>query len=264
MEIEKYLEKFYDQLELQFQDSIKSLENDPKTASILRKSKYSVFYTNPFRTLKEGPAYYLGLNPGGSEGEHYEDETLATLKKRVDTIPNWCEFTTERWKHRNQGSFAAGQAPFQTRTKEVLEFILGEIGVVLANVENVFCTNLFFFRSLNAKVLQKYINSNFLEYHQRCHDEFLNLVKPRVVICNGNGETFSPFSIQRENFRTKSTQAKPTPLFGTFSLKWFCIDNPDWRQERVLVIGLPHLSRYGDIERLKAGLKIILPEWKEI
>lgn len=267
MEIERYLEAFYDRLEKQFQGSIKVLEDSAETieiADILRKSKYSVFYTNPFHTLKEGPIYYLGLNPGGSEGEDYEDETLATLKKKLERTPNWCEFTTESWKHKNQGFLPPGQAIFQLNTKRVLEFILNRIGISTLNVENIFCTNLYFYRSLNAKVLQKYIKGNFLQYHTKCHNEFLDLVKPRVIVCNGNDKVFSPFSRLQEIFRSKCSEARELPLYTTFSLKWFSIDSPDWSQAKVLVIGLPHLSRYNKIDLLETGLKEILANHREV
>jgi hypothetical protein len=48
--------------------------------------KYSVFYSNPFNTLKPGQLYLMGMNPGGREKNRSGEAIL---------YPNE---TTERWR----------------------------------------------------------------------------------------------------------------------------------------------------------------------
>lgn len=256
MEIERYLEAFYDRLEKQFQGSLKALEGNAETTEIaynLRQSKYSVFYTNPFHTLKEGLIYFLGLNPGGKVSETYPHETFDYWKNKTD---NWCEYKDAEWADRKR-SYRPGEAPLQIKVQNVLNFILAQIGIKDHKVEDVFCTNLLFYRSLDSNFLNQYGNIDFFKFHE----EFLNIVKPKIIVCCGNGKINSPYSKFMEVFGTKSEQ--PSPLYGTFSLKWFAIENPGWRQGKALVIGLPHLSRYKrDIEKEPAFKKLLM-SWKE-
>jgi hypothetical protein len=105
----------------------------------------------------------------------------------------------------------------------------------------VFSTNLCFFRSPPSDLLRWYGIEKFdcWDYHE----QFLKIVNPKVIVCNGNGENFSAYVALKRISKPNNGQ-NTLPWYRGFSLKWFFIDNSFWGQNRVLVLGIPHMSRY--------------------
>jgi len=77
--IEQFLESVYHKVSQQHKSLyFNLLKANPKLAETVKRSKFSIFYTNPFHTLKEGEIYYIGLNPGGnSDNVVFEEDTLS-------------------------------------------------------------------------------------------------------------------------------------------------------------------------------------------
>ena len=237
--LKEFLTKFYRDVANQYKKAIEELEvSDPKSAQMLLGCKYSVFYSNPFTTLEEGPIYTLGLNPGGTP----TDETIFQLEDMTffQNNPNWSEYLSEKWKSKN-GQYGPGEAPLQGRVREVLGFILKEIGRE-PKIEKTFATNLYFFRSPDGKMLQKYGRGNYdcWKYHER----FLEIIRPKIIVCIGNSRSFSPFSELANRYKINLPSTNIKPLYGTFWLKSFFLERPSWDREKVLVLGLPHFSRF--------------------
>ncbi|MBN2570049.1 MAG: hypothetical protein JXB42_11520 [Deltaproteobacteria bacterium] len=239
---ERYLEDLYNRIRQKYEEDVKALEREkPNVAEQLKALKYSVFYTNPLNTLKEGPVYYLGFNPGGSiekEGDfkNFEDLTYFKEKKK-----DWCDFVDEAWPQKDK-TFPPGKAPLQRRVKVALEEILSLLNVEV-NIRNVFCTNLYFFRSNKAVDIFEYEKYDCWNYHK----EFLKIVRPKLIVCNGNGEKFSAYANLKNNMIKPSTNMKknePSHQYGKYFMKSFLIENSTWGISNVLVIGFPHLSRF--------------------
>lgn len=218
------------------------------------KCGYSVFYTHPLNTLKEGAIYYLGLNPGGTaKNAHKEDLSYFEEKKQG---LNWCDFTAERWKNK-KGEYQEVEAPLQKRVKHLLEFIMEALGEE-PKIQNVFCTNLYFFRTPKAIDLRRFgdkTSYDCWEYH-KC---FLKTVNPKVIICNGNGEALSAYSEIRNCFKNSSAREYRKLLYGTYYLKSFFIETPDWERSKALVLGIPHMSRFNPNNLgMKKGIKCFI------
>jgi len=237
MQTEEFLRNVFLQVGNQFRNAIVSLkERDQAIAGVLEKCKYSIFYTNPLNTLKEGPFYFLGLNPAGGPEIDYKPETIEYFKTKGY---DWCEYTKESWQHKNK-SFPPGEAPHQKRVKAIVELLLDKLGFLDQKIEDIFCVNLYFFRSPDAAIFLRYGKENYdcWKYHQ----DFLNIVRPQIIVCNGNGDNFSSYSELKSYFNTKESQS--LRLYGKFYLKSFVIQNSFWGRRKVLALGLPHLSYY--------------------
>ena len=220
----------------QFDNAVISLKQvNPMVAEQLSKCKYSIYYTNPINALRPGNIYFLGLNPGGTPEN---ENTFKIQDSSTFDGENQCAFD-EEWRHKNR-KFSKKEAPLQKRVRELLTFLLKELHEE-PNIRKVFATNLYFFRSADKKMLINYgiKNCDCWEYHK----EFLNIVKPRIIVCNGNDEKFSAFSSLKGKFSV--TEIGCEPWYKGFSLKWFFIDKPFWKPDRkTLVLGIPHMSRY--------------------
>ena len=222
------LEWLYECVNDQYQTVLSKLEaTKPTIAKMFKGCKYSIFYSNPYNTLKKGDIYFLGLNPGGTPDciTIFPFETPAAFKQRK---PNWCEYIDEQWKHRNKKLCCPGEALMQRRVRSLLGSVLKEIDGETKEICDVFSTNLYFFRSPDTHWLLEYGKDlcDCLKYHK----EFLKIVQPKIIICNGNGETFSPFTELRDHFKTNvSSLALPD---CKIKLKAFLINKPSWAREK--------------------------------
>jgi len=238
---ELYLKNVFGRVKQQYENAAEKLKDEmPDVAKQLTDLKYSIFYTNPLNTLKNGPIYYLGFNPGGSieNSIYFKDyeENLECFKKKKR---NWCEFIDETWPPHKE----AGNAPLQRRVKSILEIILKELKID-QGISDIFCTNLYFFRSPNARKLPKHELLNCWKYHE----EFLKIIRPKIVVCNGNGKNISAYTVFRKYFdslgKNDIKELDPLKIYGKYSIKSFTIENSFWGIPRVLVLGVPHLSRF--------------------
>lgn len=242
--LKEFLVTLYQDVDNKYKEAIEKLGvSNPKAASLLQKCKYSIFYSNPLTTLKEGPIYTLGLNPGGTpdDGTTFRLERMKFFQK----YPNWSEYLCAKWKTKNRW-YPRGKAPLQVKIKTVLEFILDKLGHE-PKIGETFATNLYFFRSPGDDMLQKYGWKNYDCW--KYHETFLKIVKPKIIVCIGNGNSFSPFSELANKFKIDLPPTTIKHLYGRFWLKSFFLETPSWTSEKVLVLGLPHLSRFwpGDL-----------------
>ena len=239
-ELRELLKGWYTQIDNQFQVIVKRLEETSSTlAGDLKKCKYSVFYTNPLKTLRAGDLYFLGLNPGGDSSKEYDDESSPGYSEE-EKRKNWCEYTDAIWQENGK------KTNLQRRVPEVLGFILGELDEKQV-IKDVFSTNMYFFRSPKGGVLESYgEGGDCLKYHKT----FLEIVKPKIIICCGNGEDLSAYSILRrraveENLCIAiSSEEKKRTYNKVFFLKWFFLAETSWGRSKTLVLGIPHLSRF--------------------
>ena len=116
-------------------------------------------------TLCPDPLYVIGENPGGGERQHAGPEH--TIAASLDSLP----------EHRNgfvdDGSLTS---PFYKN----VEFVFQRLG---RDPAGVFCTNALFVRSSSSKTNQR--RSEQWKLCWPVHQLFLDVVKPKVVLCLG-------------------------------------------------------------------------------
>jgi hypothetical protein len=185
-------------------------------ASILDRSG-EILYSGA-RTLRPGPIYLLGLNPGGDPRAH-----LKTLRYHLENLPSKVEnhYLDQSW-----GGRPAGGRPLQQRV-QWLARALGQ------DLRDVCASNLIFVRSVDAK------SSGYPELARVCwpvHRAILDVIQPRLVIAFGNSG-ISPYGFLRTAFRLSSKEES----FPSGHGDWRCLA---FRAAGMQIAGLPHLSRY--------------------
>lgn len=124
------------------------------------------------------------------------------------------------------------------------------------NIRNMFCTNLYFFRSPDATILKRFGRENYDCW--KYHSKFLKVVEPKIIICNGNSENFSAFSAFREHFKHDPKNLRKIRLYGSVSLKSFVTENPFENRKEAVVIGIPHLSHYAPNDKFFQEIKRLI------
>ncbi|MDR3558994.1 MAG: hypothetical protein P4L58_01155 [Candidatus Pacebacteria bacterium] len=182
----------------------------------------------------------MGLNPGGDERQeehrHTILESVHRYYRRAETNPRYSSYCDENW----------GRSNHQARVCEIANAI-GQ------DIRDIFSANAIFVRSVDAGGIAK----NFTELRDAClglHEYFLSVVQPRVIVCLGNGEKISPFSILRDHFKPKSVLFVRKPDFRDgkyFDAKISLSQYPEAPPFVCRVIGVPHPSRFKVTAELK-------------
>lgn len=169
-------------------------------------------------TLRRGPMYLLGLNPGGDPTTH-DDTVGSSLKDLSQRTEN--AYLDESWRN-----YAIGRSPLQLR----VQWLLAELGF---QTRNICASNLIFTRSADAT------GSGYPEVAELCwpvHEQIIEIVQPKVIVTFGNSGK-SPYQFLRKKFSTGTEQCFPSG-HGTWECITFVCPNG------ARVFGLPHLSRY--------------------
>lgn len=165
-------------------------------SSILDRSG-EVLYSGS-QTLRRGPIYLLGLNPGGNPDDHKQ-----TVRDRFKELPS------RRWNS-YQVSWA-GRKPGTHRLQRGVHWIANELGVKL---EDVCASNLIFIRSKDER------GSGYPDTARDCwpvHRAILAVVRPRLIVTFGS----SPYNFLRTEFGA-FTESDPCPAGHA---NWQC---PRW------------------------------------
>ena len=182
-----------------------------------------------FSTVTPGRFYVLGLNPGGALGS---GDTIAHC---LDGLPQYegNAYLDEDWGSDSR-HYGCGGHPLQRH----LLLLMQELG---EDLRRVCAANLIFTRSPDQ------YGADYPERGHLCwpvHQMILSIVKPEVIIAFGNG-AISPYSFltlkHHEMFGVWPTEFTHPASFRTWQCKTFStrIDGLN-----LLVLGLPHLSRY--------------------
>ena len=132
-----------------------------------------VLYSS-INTLKKGPVYLLGYNPGGDPAKEF-----MTLAEHVSqSPPDWNEYVDAEWMPRGIRC-PAGQALLQRRVRWLLE----QLGL---QTREVCASNLIFGRSKSQADL-----SNEQMLADCCwpiHEWIMEQVQPRMILCIGGSK----------------------------------------------------------------------------
>ena len=160
---------------------------------------------NGWDTLRPSNGLYImGFNPGGDPTQ-IETSVVESLEKLND---NHCSYKDECWRKscpdcQNKEHF--GQSRHQSRVKQLAQ-VLG-----CNNIREAFAANAIFIRGNPQESL---------EIFKKCwpiHELFLSIVKPKVILCLGNGEVMSSFALLREKLALKPDQIRSHGQVKVFS-----------------------------------------------
>ena len=182
-----------------------------------------IIYSDTNNTLKSGDYYFIGFNPGG------EQDRNITLRDAIQNLDrDHSIYLVPYRQHLNSGKLEKLQKRFQ-KLFEVLDI----------DPHSVFCTNLIFEASRNISELENI--SYKINIFWKAHLKFLDIIKPKVIICNGNGSLSSYsyiLTLLKDQVETKESKCAG---HGNWKIK-SC--SGDINGKNYLVIGIPHLSYY--------------------
>lgn len=141
-------------------------------------------------------------------------------------------YLDESWQQ-SRRRYPRGAAPLQRR----LQWLVVKLGY---NLREVCASNLIFARSRGEA------GSGYPEYARICwpvHDRILHIVQPKIILVFGNGAN-SPFEFLLQN----SMRLSPVDSIYSGHSPWYCkAFRAEIAGQSVVVVGLPHLSRYNVI-----------------
>jgi hypothetical protein len=196
-------------------------------------------------TLRPGKFYFIGFNPK-------RDGTNPILCNEQLDRKDWSAYTRQCWTHPHQdcppGCRKIGNADLQKR----VQGIMSELGL---RAEMTFATNLIFVESQDTKEIKADpFFETYLESCWRVHRKMLAEIRPKFVVCLGNGKTDSAFSFllkkasRIEDYREEFTAGNDAKYRKRFvgSLQDIATDF------RPTLIGVRHPARPMSAEGLRA------------
>lgn len=186
-----------------------------------------ILYSN-YASLTKGDVYFMGFNPGGIGGN--------TIRQSIDELP--CKtsnaYLDEEWGG-VESPCEKGHHIFQKRVCWLLEALSYDVRKVCAS-------NLIFVRSREAIG----VAYGLADTCWPVHEVILDIVKPKLILCCGNSGA-SPYGYLKDRFSAVE-QCSPDGLtqHGNWKIKTFTVNNEG---DHVLVVGLPHLSRYNPMDK---------------
>lgn len=186
----------------------------------------NVFYTNPEATLRPGALYIAGQNPGGDPRSipSQREETPLDLPQRRAERQDWCKFLDESW---------------DTHYRENVKFMVGKtLAGGVPDLRQAFCTNALFMRgalSRNGVDLD-----SLWAVCRPWHIRWFDIVKPRAVICLGNGQETSAYAWFK-SLLSDVRELPGVPTYNNFRLK---IAKGLFERREVALIGTPNPSRW--------------------
>jgi hypothetical protein len=249
------LSEIYKQFQEEFAKNVKALEASRHThlSQMMQSRLYGIFYNDPRHTLCKGKVYLVGYNPGGPDNvdKPYEEDNLDWWHS-ID-CQLYSSYIDEAWDRE------AGQAQHQINVRKVLHQIMkGESEDT--DTRHAFAANLCFYRTPDLRSLLEYpIFEDLIRQCWQFHLKFLNIVRPEIIVCNGNAEIGSPFAFVRDKLQPQHAECN-VALNKRRSVKSFRSKLPVQNEDLdVLVIGVPHLSRpYASIDAICDAIEIIL------
>lgn len=189
---------------------------------------------NGWDTLRSNNGLYImGFNPGGAPND--SKSMIDYLNELKD---NHCSYEDECWycsvDCRNAKHF--GQKPHQKRVKELAQ-ILGH------DVRKSFATNAIFVRSKKQDDLKASLK--LFEKCWKIHQIFLSIIRPKIILCLGNGERSSAFALLKAKFRDNEiTSGGVKEFIGKMPMA-------DGKVLEVRIVGVRHPSRFNSVKDLE-------------
>jgi len=215
----------------------------------------SVLYTG-FDTLRPGPVYIMGYNPGGDPNAIREP-----IVESAGRDGPWSAYTHDCWqkgcvepcRHREGDRISPD---FLSRHQKRMIGLLANIGL---RPDQVPSANAIFARSTRAIELANETGRDEAAWWNDCwpvHQTFLSIVRPRCIITLGKGETRSAYRLIRDKMSAVSEGLIGEGRRGARRLEGM-LDLGGHGSLRVSVIGVPHPSYYATSDEAAAMIKIV-------
>jgi hypothetical protein len=210
----------------------------------------SVLYSG-IDTLRPGPFYIMGLNPGGAP-----TEGTSSIASSIHERRPWSAYTQDCWVPACTDPNPCGHVGKEGRVDpRHLSRHQKHVGTLISALgtrpEEVFATNAIFARSKDEASLKAQADGmNSWKWWRASwpiHQRFLREVRPRWIITLGKGYGTSPFSFLMDVANVKRNLVR---TFGDDSKRdgrWFMAELPlddDGATLTVRVLGMPHPSYY--------------------
>lgn len=181
-------------------DQIRHIIEQAMPAEMYRKS--GAVMLSGTDTLRPGIAYIMGLNPGGDPAARgHQRSILESVHERSD----YSCYTNECWQPRCPGPDGACEhfkdgkpkPEFLVKHQRNAIAIADALGIGIARI---FSANAVFARSTSKATLREQTGYSLDQWWSACwpvHQHFLAIVRPRMVITLGYGETSSAFGLIR-------------------------------------------------------------------
>ena len=212
-------------------------------------------------TLKQGDYYFMGYNPG-------EGWDNGPLLETTNNLKDWSAYTQQCWrccrtrcKHAPLGECYSPcrHSPCEhmecsgrlreDKRKRHQNNVIKLMRLLGREPERIFSANAIFIESSKAKDLQD--ADRLWQKCWRVHQKFLALVRPKWVVCLGNGEELSSFQLMKQ-MATKPVQKVLNPCnpdcpphYRTGKLLHASFDLGDaFPLNDVNLLGVPHPTRF--------------------
>jgi hypothetical protein len=195
--------------------------------------------------LRDGDFYFVGFNPAA-------DGTNDPLHKLRLHHKDWSAYTCQCWMCKGKCNPTSCPKTGEAKHQRNVKHIMSQLDL---KPKTTFATNYVFVQSDNVEALKK--DPFFRTYVDRCwlvHKRMLAEVRPKYIVCLGNGESGSAFSLVREQAKEDNGMQRETHSIkrvGTkrkyiaFKSFWGTFDLDDgFEPLRAKVIGVLHPSRW--------------------
>jgi hypothetical protein len=205
---------------------------------VFLRCKGQILYSG-IDTLTPGDFYFIGFNPAA-------DGTNPRLCDVPLDRQHWSAYTDQCWTHEGCDTKVCpntGNARHQKRVQN----IMAELGI---HPKTTFATNFIFVESRNVKQIKKAITDyDLIEACWRVHKQMLSVVRPKYIVCLGNGKSDSAFNLVRQRVTSLAVDGKLSDkkvgrsvafksFTGTFNL------GNELSPLKATVIGVLHPSRF--------------------
>ncbi len=205
---------------------------------------------NGWSSLRPGLLYLMGFNPGGDPTEIRQ----TVLKSVQELEQNYCAYD-ECWKKNHPADCALKECKGASNHQRRVRALLDTLNLGLS-IKDVCATNAVFLRSKDQGTLK-----GSRELWEKCwpvHQRLLSIVQPNLILCLGNGDGLSAFSLLRSEFIGNPTY-QPCGPNGFRDGKWFegrvVVNQNGPKEHECKVIGIPHPSRYVLTQSLQEYLR---------
>ena len=182
---------------------------------------------------------FIGANPGGGPDSEKADRRLGILARLYDDGSSYNAWLDdEHWEKDGPGH--------QQRAIETFDILFGSAGQ--KTLRNAACFNVVPLRSGSVSELSKATWASGVAWTI----DVLEHVRSSVVVCNGNSEGRSAWSVFK-NRRLGIDQFEEVDLYNTFKLKRGYVSRGPMAGTEV--VGLPHLSRMRSVLRLREAAR---------
>lgn len=188
----------------------------------------------------------MGLNPGG-DPEIERTTVFNAFQRSLDGEPRYSAYVDEYWAKNNKYS----------RHQKNVQKIASVLG---HDIRNIFSANFIFVRSRGTAG----IRSRVLEIAPPCwqlHLFFLSVVRPKTIICLGNNDGLSAFSLLLASRNVHRHEVQFVDEKGmSFRHGKYCdlkIQVDDGSELNVKAIGIPHPSWHNPSKEIKEFLEKI-------